>query len=57
VESSREIKDYRIPVGDGLRIMAPTLGPVPIALDFGFPLVKGAEAWERLISFWLGWVS
>jgi len=39
VEQSVEIKNYRVSVGVGLRIIIPMLGPVPIALDFGVPVV------------------
>jgi len=36
VERKVEIKDYRVTAGVGMRIVVPMLGPVPIALDFGF---------------------
>jgi outer membrane protein assembly complex protein YaeT len=54
VESSLEIKDYRVAVGAGVRFVVPMLGPVPIALDFGFPIVKGPGDKEQVFSFWLG---
>jgi len=54
VESSVEIKDYRVAVGAGLRIVVPMLGPVPIALDLGFPIVKGPNDHEQVFSFWVG---
>jgi outer membrane translocation and assembly module TamA len=57
VERDVEIKDYRVSAGVGLRLTVPMLGPVPIALDFGFPVVKGVEAPERLFSFWMGFFS
>ena len=40
--------------GVGLRIVVPMLGPVPIALDFGFPIVKAPEDREQIFSFWIG---
>jgi len=44
-------EDYRVSVGFGLRLYIQQLGPVPIALDFGFPL-RDAEGDERqLFSF------
>jgi outer membrane protein assembly complex protein YaeT len=46
--------DYRVAAGFGLRLTVPMLGPVPIALDFGFPIVKGPEDREQVFSFWLG---
>jgi outer membrane protein assembly complex protein YaeT len=54
VESNVEIRDYRVSAGVGLRIIVPMLGPVPIALDFGFPIVKGPSDREQVFSFWVG---
>jgi outer membrane protein insertion porin family len=54
VEPSVEIKDYRVSAGVGVRFVVPMLGPVPIALDFGFPIVKGPQDKEQIFSFWLG---
>lgn len=54
VERNVELKNYRVSAGFGLRIVVPMLGPVPIALDFGFPIVKAAEDREQLFSFWVG---
>jgi beta-lactamase regulating signal transducer with metallopeptidase domain len=54
VEQSAEIKDYRVSAGFGLRIVAPLLGQAPIALDFGFPIVKGPQDNTQVFSFWLG---
>jgi outer membrane protein insertion porin family len=54
VEPSVEIKDYRVSVGVGIRFVVPMLGPVPIALDVGFPIVKGPNDHEQVFSFWLG---
>ena len=38
----------------GLRIVVPMLGPVPIALDFGFPIVKAPTDNKQVFSFWVG---
>jgi outer membrane protein assembly complex protein YaeT len=54
VESSIELKDYRVSAGVGLRIVVPMLGPVPIALDLGFPIIKGPQDKEQVFSFWVG---
>jgi outer membrane protein assembly complex protein YaeT len=54
VESKVEIKDYRVAVGAGLRIVVPMMGPVPIALDLGFPINKGRTDHEQVFSFWVG---
>ena len=37
-------KDYRVSVGDGIRIAVPMLGPVPVGLDFGMAIAKGAQS-------------
>lgn len=54
VESKIELKDYRVSAGFGLRFVVPIFGPVPIALDFGFPIVKNQADQEQIFSFWLG---
>ena len=54
VESNVSIHNYRVSAGVGLRITVPMLGPVPIALDFGFPIVKSATDQTQLFSFWIG---
>jgi outer membrane protein assembly factor BamA len=57
VERTASLSDYRVAAGAGLRITVPALGPVPIALDFGFPVVNRPEAPEQLFSFWMGFFS
>ncbi len=54
VESRVNIDSYRVAAGFGLRIVVPMLGPVPIALDFGFPIVRASEDKDQLFSFWVG---
>jgi len=54
VESRISISDYRVAAGFGFRITVPMLGPVPIALDFGFPIVRGPDDRTQLFSFWVG---
>jgi outer membrane protein insertion porin family len=49
-----ELKDYRVAAGVGVRFTVPMLGPVPIALDLGFPIVKGPGDQQQVFSFWLG---
>ena len=43
--------DYRVSAGFGLRIYLPQFGPVPIALDFGFPIQSVAGDEEEVFSF------
>lgn len=42
---------YRVSVGAGLRIRVPALGPVPLAFDFGFPIVEQEGDQTRLFTF------
>jgi outer membrane protein insertion porin family len=46
--------DYRVSAGFGFRFVVPLMGPVPIALDFGFPIVKGPNDRNQVFSFYLG---
>lgn len=43
--------DYRVSAGFGLRLYIAALGPVPIAFDFGFPIVKEDDDERQLFSF------
>jgi outer membrane protein assembly complex protein YaeT len=54
VESRLDFKDYRVAAGVGIRFVVPMLGPVPIAVDFGFPIVKAATDHTQLVSFSIG---
>jgi outer membrane protein assembly factor BamA len=54
VEPRINISNYRVAAGVGLRITVPMLGPVPIALDFGFPIVEGPNDIKQMFSFWVG---
>jgi hypothetical protein len=54
VERDAGPNDYRVSAGAGLRVRVPTLGPVPVGLDFGFPIAKESE---QTFSFWLGLFS
>src|SRR5579884_965843 len=54
---SRRITDfenYAVSVGFGIRFTVPMLGPVPIALDFGFPVVKPPGDITQVFNFWMG---
>jgi outer membrane protein insertion porin family len=54
VESTASIQNYRVSAGFGVRIAIPQLGPVPIALDFGFPITHGPGDLQQVFSFWIG---
>ena len=55
VESSIEITTYRVSAGFGIRWIIPFFGPVPMSLDFGWPLVKDDQDDTRVLSFTFGW--
>jgi outer membrane protein insertion porin family len=54
VERDTRITDYRVTAGFGLRLVVPMMGPVPIAFDFGFPIVRGPFDRDQLFSFYVG---
>jgi outer membrane protein insertion porin family len=57
VERGVRITDYRVSLGVGMRLKVPALGPLPIALDFGFPVVRGPQDQKQVFSFYLGWIG
>lgn len=54
VEENIEINDFRVSVGGGLRLIVPMFGPVPIALDWAYPVVKTDFDDRQIFSFWVG---
>jgi outer membrane protein insertion porin family len=54
VESTLDITKYRVTTGFGLRVRVPGMGPVPLAFDFGFPIVKTAFDDTQVFSFSVG---
>ncbi|HUT59680.1 MAG TPA: outer membrane protein assembly factor BamA [Phycisphaerae bacterium] len=55
VEADTEITTYRVSSGFGIRWIIPFFGPVPMSLDFGWPLVKGNQDNTQVFSFTFGW--
>jgi outer membrane protein assembly complex protein YaeT len=49
-----DFTQYRVAAGFGVRFVLPMLGPVPIALDFGFPLHKAPGDVTQVFNFWMG---
>jgi len=56
VESDFSVSTYRAAGGVGVRLHVPFFGPVPMSLDFGFPINKDGHDDTQLISFSFGWV-
>lgn len=55
VEDSFTVSTYRVSAGVGLRWVIPMLGPVPLSLDFGFPISKHGDDDTQMLTFSLGW--
>lgn len=51
VDSEVTLDNFRVSAGVGLRINVPMLGPAPIALDWGFPIVKEDGDLRRTFFF------
>lgn len=51
VDTEVSFNKYRVSVGMGVRIFVEQLSPVPLAVDFGIPLLKEDTDEERLFSF------
>jgi outer membrane protein insertion porin family len=49
-----DFENYAVSVGIGIRFTVPMLGPVPIALDLGFPVVKPAGDITQIFNFFMG---
>jgi outer membrane protein insertion porin family len=49
-----DFENYAVSVGFGIRFTVPMLGPLPIALDFGFPVVKPPGDITQVFNFWMG---
>jgi len=54
VEKDVSIRNYRVAAGFGFRIAVPALGPLPIALDFAFPITKAPWDNRQIFSFYVG---
>jgi outer membrane protein insertion porin family len=54
VESQVGILNYRVSVGFGLRISIAPLSPVPIGVDFGFPIIKAATDQTQVFNIAIG---
>jgi len=52
--SDRSFGDVRVGLGAGVRVRIPFLGPIPFAVDFGFPVLKERDDDKQLVSFSLG---
>jgi len=51
VESGFGLDQYRVAIGFGLRLYVQQLSPVPLAFDFGFPVLSQDTDRERVFTF------
>ncbi len=51
VTDSVGFDEYRVSLGTGLRLYIPQFGPVPIAFDFAFPVLKEDADETQVLSF------
>jgi outer membrane protein insertion porin family len=56
VEDTVTIATWRASVGVGIRLLIPYMGPVPMSLDFAWPLKREDEDRPQTVSFTVGWV-
>jgi outer membrane protein insertion porin family len=54
VEPNYNFNTFRAAVGMGIRLSIPQLGPMPLAFDLAFPLVKGPHDRTRHFTFFIG---
>jgi outer membrane protein insertion porin family len=54
VTDRASLDNFRLSVGAGLRITVPAMGPVPIALDFAYPILKEDFDRKQVFSFYVG---
>jgi outer membrane protein insertion porin family len=54
VEDGVTLGGFRCSVGAGVRIQLPMLGPVPLAFDFGVPVVRQQTDITQVFSFYVG---
>jgi RNA polymerase sigma factor (sigma-70 family) len=57
VEPDAQHRDHGTSTGGGAYLTVPALGPVPIALDFGFPVVRESKEPGQVFSFWIGFFA
>jgi len=51
VTDSVGLDEYRVSLGTGVRLYIPQFGPVPIAFDFGFPVIREDTDESQVLSF------
>lgn len=53
-DDKANLTNLRLTAGFGMRVTVPMMGPAPIALDFGFPLMKEKDDLTQVFQFTMG---
>lgn len=56
VEKSVAFHDFRASAGVGVRVTIPAMGPLPIALDLAWPIMRQDDDLTRIFSFYVGFL-
>lgn len=54
VQDNVSLSEFRLSVGGGVRLTIPAMGPTPIALDLGFPIMKQSFDTKQIFAFYVG---
>jgi len=54
VQETVGLNEFRLSVGTGFRVALPMMGPVPLAFDFGIPIIKQPNDITQVFSFYVG---
>ena len=54
VERNYDLKDFRVSVGTGLRMIIPAFGPLPLCFDLAFPVEKAPGDRVQFFNFTIG---
>lgn len=54
VQDQISMDQFRMTVGAGVRLTIPAMGPMPIAIDFGVPIIQQSFDQKQLVAFYIG---
>jgi outer membrane protein insertion porin family len=54
VQDNVSLSEFRLSVGGGVRLTIPAMGPTPIALDLGFPIMRQSFDTKQIFAFYVG---
>lgn len=54
VQDQVSLDKFRLTVGGGVRLTIPAMGPLPIALDLGFPILQEPFDTKNIFAFYVG---